>query len=164
MGWSGVEKKVRQAVVMIHGMGEQRPLETLNEFLGVGLKPAADGQRHFYSRPDRVTDSYEARRYLAPRSERDGVELHAQTEFFEYHWAHLMQGNKLTDLWPAFRHLLIQWPTKVPSGQTSRCHPGSHVTCRALKYSPLPKTSPVPAVRERTPKRLPRGANNRVAA
>lgn len=73
---------------MIHGMGEQRPLETLNEFLGVGLKPAADGLRHFYSRPDRVTDSYEARRYLAPRSAQDGIELHAQTEFFEYHWAY----------------------------------------------------------------------------
>jgi hypothetical protein len=115
-GVGRVEKKVRQAVVMIHGMGEQRPLETLNEFIRVGLQPGADGTRHYYSRPDSVTDSYEARRYLAPRAVESGVEVHAQTEFFEYHWAHLMQGNKLTDLWPTFRRLLLQWPTRVPSG------------------------------------------------
>lgn len=115
-GGEWVQKKIRQAVVMIHGMGEQRPLETLNEFIRVGLKPAIDGTRDYYSRPDRVTDSYEARRYLAPRSVESGIEVHAQTEFFEYHWAHLMQGNKLTDLSPAFRRLLLQWPSRVPSG------------------------------------------------
>jgi len=36
-----VERHVRQAVVVIHGMGEQRPLETLSEFIGAAL--VADG-------------------------------------------------------------------------------------------------------------------------
>jgi hypothetical protein len=104
-------------VVIIHGMGEQRPLETLNEFIAAALKAAADGKPAFYSRPDLVTDSYEARRYLAPAAMgNDGVEDHAQTEFYEYHWAHLMVGNKLTDLWPTFRRLLLQGPSRVPSG------------------------------------------------
>lgn len=111
-----MERYVRQAVLIVHGMGEQRPLEALNEFIGAALKPAPDGSLLFYSRPDRVTDSYEARRYLAPRSAPAGVEDHAQTEFYEYHWAHLMQGNKLTDLWPTFRRLLLQWPSHVPRG------------------------------------------------
>lgn len=31
--------KVRQAVVVIHGMGEQRPLDTLNGFIDAALPP-----------------------------------------------------------------------------------------------------------------------------
>jgi hypothetical protein len=101
----------RQAVVIVHGMGEQRPGDTLNRFVGVGLRPEGPGQtRFYYSRPDTVTDSFEARRFLAPRTgERP------QTEFFEYHWAHLMQGNRLDDLWPTFRRMLLR-PRQVPSG------------------------------------------------
>ena len=108
--------KVRQAVVVIHGMGEQRPLDTLNEFINAGLEPDQKKARLYYSRPDEVTDSYEARRYLAPPRHKDNEELRAQTEFFEYHWAHLMQGNRLDDLWPTFRRILLSTPAYVPSG------------------------------------------------
>jgi hypothetical protein len=108
--------KIRQAVVIVHGMGEQRPLDTLNTFIKAGLAPDATGQQAFYSRPDEVTDSYEARRYLAPPKDQNGVELHAQTEFYEYHWAHLMQSNRLSDMWPTFRKMLLRLPNRVPSG------------------------------------------------
>lgn len=96
----------RQAVVSVHGMGEQRPLAALNGFINAGLPPdktKVTGQRHYYSCPDIVTSSFESRRYLAPAA--DG---RPQTEFFEYHWAHLMQGNLLTDLMPTFRRLLLR--------------------------------------------------------
>ncbi len=77
--------KLRTAVIVIHGMGEHRPLETLNGFINAGL-PAVDGRRQFHSRPDEVTDSYESRRYLAPRQPARGEpEIYGQTEFFEYH-------------------------------------------------------------------------------
>jgi hypothetical protein len=110
-------RKVRQAVVVVHGMGEQRPLDTLNGFIGAALPEATGSAPAFYSRPDWVTDSYEARRYLAPpREAEDGTELHAQAEFYEYHWAHLMQGNRLDDLWPTMRRMLLQPPTAVPAG------------------------------------------------
>ena len=110
-------KRVRQAVVIIHGMGEHRPLDTLNEFITAGLR-AVDGRRRFYSRPDEVTSSYESRRYLAPRQPPDPTQAatYAQTEFYEYHWAHLMQGNKLSDLWPSFSRMLLRWPWAVPEG------------------------------------------------
>ncbi|MDQ4142144.1 MAG: hypothetical protein M3198_00105 [Actinomycetota bacterium] len=109
--------KVRQAVVMVHGMGEQRPLQTLNQFIAAALEPDPEAEHDFYSRPDEVTDSYEARVYLAPRSPRRGdPEKRAQTEFYEYHWAHLMQGNRLDDMWPTFKKMLLQRPTRVPSG------------------------------------------------
>lgn len=123
------EKKIRQAVVVVHGMGEHRPLDTLNDFIAAGIRPVP-GLRldeQYYSRPDEVTDSYEARRYLAPRQPRPPPppvpapaphepEIYAQTEFFEYHWAHLMQGNRLADLVPAMLRLLLRRPSTVPEG------------------------------------------------
>ena len=97
-------------------MGEQRPLEMLNAFVGSALALDRDGERVLYSRPDLVTDSYEARRYLAPRRHVRGEELRAQTEVYEYHWAHLMQGNRLDDMWPTLKRILLQWPWRVPPG------------------------------------------------
>jgi hypothetical protein len=110
-------KTIRQAVVIVHGMGEHRPLGALNEFISAGLG-AVGGRRHFYSRPDNVTESYESRRYLAPRQPPDPTEaeIYAQTEFYEYHWAHLMQGNKFGDIWPMFSRMLLRWPWAVPEG------------------------------------------------
>lgn len=111
--------RVRQAVVVIHGMGEQLPLDTLNGFIGAALPLGGAGPDDVFSRPDRATQSFEARRYLARRrmSYRDPEqELYAQTEFFEYHWSHLMTGNRIGHLWPTLRHMLFTPVTKVPSG------------------------------------------------
>ena len=47
-------QRIRQAVVIIHGMGEHRPLDTLNQFIKSGLEPV-DGARRVYNRPDHVT-------------------------------------------------------------------------------------------------------------
>lgn len=116
VGGSGMGDKLRTAVVIIHGMGEHRPLETLNGFINAGLPPVG-GRRQFYSRPDGITDSYESRRYLAPRQPTTGdPEVYAQTEFFEYHWAYMMQGNRFSDLLTTSRRLLFSLPTRVPLG------------------------------------------------
>ena len=61
----GTDDPRRTAVVVIHGMGEQRPLETLRRFIGTAL-PSVDGRRKYFSRPDKVSGSFEARRFLAP--------------------------------------------------------------------------------------------------
>ncbi len=44
---------IRQAVVVIHGMGEQRPLSTVIGFIDNALEPAAGSgsTRTYYSRP-----------------------------------------------------------------------------------------------------------------
>jgi hypothetical protein len=112
---------VRQAVVVVHGMGEQRPLDTLYRFVDTGLEPDASGSRVFYSKPETATGSFEERRLLAPiatladRDEQTGRKRY-QTEFYEYHWSYLMQGNKFSDLWPVLRRTVLQRPTRVPSG------------------------------------------------
>lgn len=109
-------RPVRQAVVIVHGMGEQQPLDTLNGFIDAALTPDRSGKPFFFSRPEEVSDSFESRSYLAPHLGEGKNEKHAQTEFFEYHWAHLMQGNRLDDLAPTFRRMLLRSPRKVPSG------------------------------------------------
>lgn len=107
---------VRQAVVVVHGMGEQHPLDTLTRFIDTAIADVG-GERVYYSRPESVTGSFESRRFLAPRRlDDDDEEVHAQTEFFEYHWAHLMQGNRLDDLWPTVRRFLLLRGSRVPFG------------------------------------------------
>ena len=108
---------VRQAIVIVHGMGEQRPLETLKGFVDTAIPPLSDGERSYHSRPDKVVDSYESRRIIASQqTDASGQELYAQTEVYEYHWAHLMEGNRLDDLWPTFRRVLLRPFWKVPNG------------------------------------------------
>lgn len=107
---------VRQAIVIVHGMGEQKPLDQLRRFVDTAFPPI-NGKRVYVSRPDKVTDSYEARRSLAPRQEDAfGSEIYAQTELYELHWAHLMQGNRLGDLLATVKRVLLQFPWKVPTG------------------------------------------------
>ncbi len=111
------KKAVRTAVVIVHGMGEQLPLDTLNGFVRTAL-PRVNGERVYFSRPERITDSYEARRHLAylqRKPDGSGI-VYGQTEFLEYHWSYLMTGNKLGDLLPTLRRLLWRKPSTVPYG------------------------------------------------
>lgn len=66
----------RRAVVLIHGIGEQRPTGTLRGFVdGLGLQPA-------WSKPDRISDNLELRRMSVYRRGE------APTDLYELYWAH----------------------------------------------------------------------------
>ena len=111
--------KVRQAIVIVHGMGEQKPLDQLRRFADVAF-PAVGGERIYVSRPDKITDSFESRRYLAPiQPPQGGDEIYAQTELYELHWAHLMKGNRVDDMLATLKRILLQPVWKVPSGSAS---------------------------------------------
>jgi hypothetical protein len=94
---------VKQAVVILHGMGEQIPMQTLESFVEAvwttdkdlvsAGKPDPDSglPRHrnaSWGKPDARNHSYELRRITTEES-RDG----GSTEFFEYYWADLMHGT-----------------------------------------------------------------------
>ena len=54
---------MRQAVVIIHGIGEQRPMETLRAFVAGALGVDRDALKEFvFSKPDRIDDTLELRR------------------------------------------------------------------------------------------------------
>jgi hypothetical protein len=91
----------RQAVVIIHGIGEQRPLGTLKSFVR-SFRPEGT----FYSKPERLTTSFEARRVkLRKLQEQEEGENWIETDFYEYYWAHMMFGTR-------WRHF-IAWMGRV---------------------------------------------------
>jgi hypothetical protein len=111
---------VTTAVVVVHGMGEQRPMETLDGFVKTALRPRiVNGEQkwdYYYSRPAVITGSYEARRYIAPRrADVTGPEgVQGQAEIYEYHWSYLMTGNRFADVMPKTLRLFLRRPSNVP--------------------------------------------------
>jgi hypothetical protein len=95
---------MRQAVVIIHGIGEQRPMETLRAFvagaLGVEKKTL---EALVFSKPDRISDTLELRRLSAPpkNPELPGSKLEpgCETDFYELYWQHLMEGTGWFHVW-----------------------------------------------------------------
>jgi hypothetical protein len=75
----------RQAVVILHGIGEQRPMETLRNFvLGIlGREFQPKGKRAFYSKPDPNAENFELRRYRA-------FDQKSDTDYIEFYWQHQM--------------------------------------------------------------------------
>jgi hypothetical protein len=88
----------RQAVVLIHSIGEQRPMETLHAFVQWLLAPSDS----YYSKPDQIADSFELRRIKLKRradaqpSEVDSNHDWPETDFYEYYWAHQMHGTTIS--------------------------------------------------------------------
>jgi hypothetical protein len=79
---------MKQAVVLIHGIGEQKPMDTLRGFVDSVLDPPDPGEEAFWSKPDPLSDLFELRR-LQSRG-RSG-----STHFYEYYWAYQVEGTSL---------------------------------------------------------------------
>lgn len=97
----------RQAVILIHGIGEQRPMDTVRGFADQVLPLSPKHGCRYWSKPDAASESFELRRL------RGAVE--PVTDVYEFYWAHHVEGTKLEHIWHWFKTLLIRWPWKVPS-------------------------------------------------
>ncbi len=96
----------RTAVVIVHGMGEKRPMDTLDDFARTALRPhGAHGDKKwdYCSQPAVITDTYEARRFDS-----------AKAEIYEYHWSYLMTANKYAGAMPMTLRLFLRRPSNVP--------------------------------------------------
>ena len=111
---TGPKSRPRQAIVVLHGMGQQSAMSTLRSFIKVAApQPQDPSEPWFYSRPDKAADSgrFDQRRYLVrPKGQR------VQTELYEYHWAHLMSGNQLSHMKPLVKSALLRWPNNPRIG------------------------------------------------
>jgi hypothetical protein len=118
---AGVPDKV--AIVVIHGMGEQRPMETLRGFaetlwerdpsLFTGLSTPADhANSQTWSKPDRVSGSAELRRITTARARDPSAagKRGIRADFFELHWADLTADSTWDDFLLWFRRLLLRNP------------------------------------------------------
>ncbi|MCK5015410.1 MAG: hypothetical protein KAS66_16510 [Candidatus Omnitrophica bacterium] len=102
--------KSRQAVVIIHGIGEQRPMDTLRSFVDAMLPDSSSQERvKYWSKPDRMSESFELRKFTAPSSSSRPI-----TDFFEYYWAYQMRDTKFRHILRWFLQLLFQNPRNVP--------------------------------------------------
>ena len=110
------EAEPKTAVVVIHGMGEQRPMETLWGFVQAAWvrDPDLVGERNddVYSKPDSITGSFELRRITTRDSRALGDH---RVDFFEFYWAHLMTGNTATSVLDWAVGLLVRGPSSVPA-------------------------------------------------
>jgi hypothetical protein len=75
----------RQAVVVIHGIGNQQPMDTLRGFVSRLLQP----NDKMYSSPNRLTDNLELRKLSIG---------HKNTDFYEFYWANLVKDVPITDI------------------------------------------------------------------
>ncbi len=106
----------KQAVLLIHGIGEQKPMDSLRGFVeavwttATNLHKDYKGSNIYWSKPYKLTNTFELRRLTTPEN-KAGI----RTDFFELYWAHLMHGNKLRHVFGWLRPLLIRWPWKVPA-------------------------------------------------
>ena len=83
-------KRYTQAVVIIHGIGEQHPMETVRAFAEAVLPEPEQGGEKYFVRPDPLSESFELRK-LQNRSQ-------PRTHFFEYYWAYKVEGTKLSHI------------------------------------------------------------------
>ena len=78
---------MKQAVVHIHGIGEQKPMDTLRSFVSAVLGPIKNNEDKYWSKPDSMSELFELRR------------LHSigrvKTHFYEYYWAYNAEGTKI---------------------------------------------------------------------
>jgi hypothetical protein len=90
----------RQAVILIHGIGDQRPMDTLRAFMeGIGVP-------EYYSKPHRYSSNYELRRFSS-----HGTHPRPETDFFEFYWAHhFPRGRLFATLRWLFTDLLFRRP------------------------------------------------------
>lgn len=97
----GPHDEPRQAVVLIHGLGDQPPMRSLRSFTwGIGL-------RRLFSSPDRITDSTELRRLSEPPT----AHRRAHTDYFELYWANLAPDSdwRTSALWMLRLLLRPRW-------------------------------------------------------
>lgn len=106
----------KQAVVLIHGVGEQVPMDTLRGFVETvwttdtsahrpgGFDPGAS-----WSKPDLISGDLELRR-ITTGDNHEG----RRTDFFEFYWAHLMRDTTFAHFRAWFMVLLLRRPSRVP--------------------------------------------------
>jgi hypothetical protein len=103
----------RTAVVVIHGMGEQLPMDTLRRFVESAVPfDAARDRTPVFNKPDVSSKKTDLRRLILPSSRHRPV-----TDFYEYYWAPEFDAGRLSAFlsWATRRLLFGRFagPTRV---------------------------------------------------
>jgi len=106
----------KQAVLLIHGIGNQQPMQTLRSFVeAVWTDHKAIHNQHagheVWSKPDEVSKSFELRKLTTPQNSHQ-----IRTDFYEFYWAHLMHGTGYGHVIGWIKSLLCRRPCHVAPG------------------------------------------------
>lgn len=99
----------RRAIVLIHGIGEQRPMSTLRSFVESLLEPVQgdlEGAPLYYVKPDTLDDTFELRQLIVTKP--------SKVDFYEYYWAHLMPDTTWNRVINWFWLMMWRKPGDVP--------------------------------------------------
>lgn len=121
---------MKQAVVIVHGMGEQVPMDTVRGFVKTVWRTDENlvsrkrpdpntGQGRdsnaAWTKPDDRMRTFEIRRITTEEGD-NGY----RTDFFEFYWAHLVHGTTWEQVQAWIADLLLRNPLKcVPPGVLS---------------------------------------------
>ena len=113
------EYKPRQAVVIIHGIGDQAPMQTLRSFVEMmteGAHPGVKFEGKAESKPDHLSPTLELRRMTVLGEDREWKQGDwVSTDFYELYWAHLMTGTAWHHVMAWVAQLLLRRPSSVPA-------------------------------------------------
>ena len=105
---------MKQAIILIHGVGEQVPMDTLRGFVEAvwTTDPSVIGPgrtNQVWSKPDEISRNFELRRLTTAENTRG-----QRTDFFEYYWTDLMADTKLAQVAAWVWVLLLRSPRRIP--------------------------------------------------
>ena len=92
----------RQAVIVIHGIGEQQPGRTLRDFVRAG---ALGASKETKVRPDRASRLFDLRRITMKAQPKKGLPT---TDAFELYWAHLVRDTTIAQVLTWARRLMMR--------------------------------------------------------
>lgn len=96
---------MKQAIVVIHGIGEQRPLATIRGF----VTALTDGL--IRSKPDRLSESFELRRFSLKQNR-----SMPPTDVYELYWAHHMTRPRWSETLAWMARLVFRRSSSLPRG------------------------------------------------
>ncbi len=124
-------KKNRVAAIVIHGIGEQKPMETMSDFVKSILayeeyKGYILPEQNYYSAPEEIEGSFETQRWIVMPTKYRGKrnpnlssdhsgnyiasdekdQVRPMMDFYELYWAPLMNDNKFSHVIPWLINLI----------------------------------------------------------
>lgn len=101
-------RRERQAVILVHGIGEQRPGQLLREF--VSNLFGQDARERFFVKPDHLSSLFEMRMASVPRFEGG----RPTTDVYELYWAHLIRDTTVAQVYRWIVRLALSRDSKIP--------------------------------------------------
>jgi hypothetical protein len=107
LSWQNLRHE-RQAIIVVHGIGEARPGQMLREFVSNVFKQDV-GEIHFV-KPDYLSSLFEMRMATVPRSDA----YRPTTDVFELYWAHLIRDTTITQVYSWMLRLIFSRDSRIP--------------------------------------------------